>query len=286
MSINASYLNQLGAFTSFANMAISVGSRTAVAYVAKSGGAIREISQNCTDKRYAFFRSNENKALNNEVRALFRNTIANLFGSEKDIPDSVKNAMCLKDYDKGRPLTAKRINEVRIAIMDYLDSNPYGSTIDRGDLVAVLNGDAELVDESADKVDHSINSVDDSIVDDEIKSQPKIDVEPKVSEPKTSAKDKSVVTQIKNKVAEHKRNGGGIMNTDAYRNILNQFNQGKKGVYMPVGYTKDMVHKIMNGGANTQKKEVTEIKYSKGVSFVGFKGNNKKRKIAFKPFEG
>ena len=39
-----------------------------------------------------------------------------MFGGESRIPESVKDAMLLKDYDKGKPLTARRIMAVKAAI--------------------------------------------------------------------------------------------------------------------------------------------------------------------------
>ena len=39
-----------------------------------------------------------------------------MFGGEGNIPDSVKDAMLLKDYGSGKPLTARRIMEVYKAI--------------------------------------------------------------------------------------------------------------------------------------------------------------------------
>ena len=39
-----------------------------------------------------------------------------MFGGERNIPDSVKDAMLLKDYDRGKPLTARRILAVKAAI--------------------------------------------------------------------------------------------------------------------------------------------------------------------------
>ena len=54
-------------------------------------------------------RTKDAKAANDEVRELFRKSIAEMFGGEGNIPDSVKDAMLLKDYGSGKPLTARRI---------------------------------------------------------------------------------------------------------------------------------------------------------------------------------
>ena len=39
-----------------------------------------------------------------------------MFGGEANIPDSVKDAMLLEDYNQGKPLTARRILAVKVAI--------------------------------------------------------------------------------------------------------------------------------------------------------------------------
>jgi hypothetical protein len=53
---------------------------------------------------------------NNAVRELFRQSIIDMFGGESKIPESVKTAMKLEDYGKGKPLTARRIMAVKVAI--------------------------------------------------------------------------------------------------------------------------------------------------------------------------
>ncbi len=53
---------------------------------------------------------------NNTVRNLFRQSIIDMFGGESMIPDSVKTAMKLEDYDKGKPLSVRRIRIVKAAI--------------------------------------------------------------------------------------------------------------------------------------------------------------------------
>jgi hypothetical protein len=53
-----------------------------------------------------------------QCRSLFRQAIRDMFGGENGIPQSVKDAMLLKDYDKGKPLTARRIMAVTRAIVN------------------------------------------------------------------------------------------------------------------------------------------------------------------------
>ena len=64
----------------------------------------------------SFWRTADMKTANDQVRNLFRKTIADMFGGEKFIPDVVLDNMKLEDFGKGKPLTARRINLVRIAI--------------------------------------------------------------------------------------------------------------------------------------------------------------------------
>ena len=64
----------------------------------------------------SFFRTSDMKTANDQVRDLFRKTIADMFGGERNIPDIVRDNMKLEDFGKGKPLTARRINLVRIAI--------------------------------------------------------------------------------------------------------------------------------------------------------------------------
>lgn len=56
------------------------------------------------------------RVANDNVRQLFRDTVAKMFGGENHIPESVLTAMKLEDYGKGKPLTARRIVAVKNAI--------------------------------------------------------------------------------------------------------------------------------------------------------------------------
>ena len=64
----------------------------------------------------SFLRTSDMKTANDQVRDLFRKTIADMFGGERNIPDIVRDNMKLEDFGKGKPLTARRINLVKIAI--------------------------------------------------------------------------------------------------------------------------------------------------------------------------
>ncbi len=61
-------------------------------------------------------RRQASRDVNNEVRDLFKQAIADLFHGESNIPMSVLDAMKLADFGKGKPLTARRILAVKAAI--------------------------------------------------------------------------------------------------------------------------------------------------------------------------
>ena len=66
-----------------------------------------------------FGRSADNKASNNQIRNLFLETVLKVCGvqSQEELPENIKTAMKLKDYDnKGHPLTVRRITAVKAAI--------------------------------------------------------------------------------------------------------------------------------------------------------------------------
>lgn len=56
------------------------------------------------------------KDANNIARDLFKTAVADMFGGEDHIPDSVKDVMKMQDFGKGKPLTARRILAVKAAI--------------------------------------------------------------------------------------------------------------------------------------------------------------------------
>ena len=58
----------------------------------------------------------ESRDVNNAVRDLFKQAIADLFHGESNIPMSVLDAMKLADFGKGKPLSARRILAVKAAI--------------------------------------------------------------------------------------------------------------------------------------------------------------------------
>ena len=69
-------------------------------------------------------RSTKKQDANNATRELFRQSIIDLFGGESKIPESVKTAMKLEDYGKGKPLSARRIRIVNQAVEQHFANFP------------------------------------------------------------------------------------------------------------------------------------------------------------------
>lgn len=128
LEVNAQYVR----FVQFAQQQANPATSKAIARVSGEGGALdgRAIAPAMGDKVAPWHkRSVENKDANNVARALFRQSIIDMFGSEDRIPDSVKEAMLLKDYGRpdrpsGKPLTAHRIMAVKAAVDVFLDRVP------------------------------------------------------------------------------------------------------------------------------------------------------------------
>ncbi len=115
---------QFERFVEFAEERVKAGKESAIARTGEvrigAGTPLEERAIYATDKTdfvgMTILRTKDAKAANDEVRELFRKSIAEMFGGEANIPDSVKDAMLLKDYGSGKPLTARRILEVNNAI--------------------------------------------------------------------------------------------------------------------------------------------------------------------------
>ncbi len=68
------------------------------------------------DSLHKWFRGQTRTTANDRTRRLFMNAVADMFGGESKIPKSVRKAMILSDYGEGKPLTARRIMAVKVAI--------------------------------------------------------------------------------------------------------------------------------------------------------------------------
>lgn len=78
----------------------------------------RTIAASSTDRVHHWYnlsisRSDTDATENNDARELFRDAVFSMFGGEDKLPESVKTAMRLEDYNQGRPLTARRIEALR-----------------------------------------------------------------------------------------------------------------------------------------------------------------------------
>ena len=73
------------------------------------------------DKIRKIKRSDALQRENDITRKLFRQAIIDIFGGEDKIPQSVKDAMRLKDYGQGKPLTVRRIMAVKAAVDVYIE---------------------------------------------------------------------------------------------------------------------------------------------------------------------
>lgn len=103
-------------FTDFAATA-KQGTRAQLESKIELGGEVRTIkSAGGLDFVGNVGRLSKHKDANNAVRNIFRETVARMFGGEGHIPESVLKVMKLEDYGKGKPLTARRITEVKNAI--------------------------------------------------------------------------------------------------------------------------------------------------------------------------
>lgn len=146
MNLDISQLNNLQKFTRFAFSAVENDPNVDKVKVAQLTGDA--VIRNDSDKPGFFgslFRSRANRQLNNQTRDLFKQTIAKLFGGEESIPQEVKDAMHFSRFDgKGRPLTAKRINETKSAIITFLSRKEVSAGLSPLQMGMVLNTSAKV----------------------------------------------------------------------------------------------------------------------------------------------
>ena len=112
---------QFEQFSIFAADAMMHGNTKAIA---RTGAQLvgpdgpRKIEVTTDDKVYAFKRSQVNKDANDATRELFLKAVADTFNGKQNIPPSVLKALNMKDFNAGKPLTARRIEAVKAAIQD------------------------------------------------------------------------------------------------------------------------------------------------------------------------
>ena len=113
---------QFAQFVNYANSLPNASESTAIVTAAPGNAdgakalADRAIVPKTGDYVGKIFRNKTLRDANDEVRTLFKAAVAEMFGGEDNIPASVKSAMKLGDYGKGKPLTARRIIAVNNAI--------------------------------------------------------------------------------------------------------------------------------------------------------------------------
>ena len=124
--INSNYSENFQKFVDFATKAYATkGENTVARFEGMPSGDYKGAFA-------PFWRTSDMKTANDQVRDLFLKTVADMFGGEKFIPDIVRDNMKLEDFGKGRPLTARRINLVKIAI-DTLGGGKFtdGASVER-----------------------------------------------------------------------------------------------------------------------------------------------------------
>ena len=118
MPFEVNFNPQFEQFVKFADNAMKAGNGKMVAKMgAEDPIAGCTITRQTNDKVGALFRQNTTKKQNDAVRELFKKSIIDMFGGASKIPQSVKDAMLLSDYDKGKPLTARRIEAVKLEVI-------------------------------------------------------------------------------------------------------------------------------------------------------------------------
>ena len=165
-------------FRSFTQFAASVSDKGTVLKVDDNplttlDGTPRKIVAKGYDGYGHFWRGDTSKGINNDVRTLFRDTVLRMFGVNdvQNLPDDVKTAMKTGDYDKGKPLTARRIIAVSKAIAKVVDPVNKSVPIEKAeglvnDALNYINGkgknekvrDAVLTDEQRTKAANLVSS--------------------------------------------------------------------------------------------------------------------------------
>jgi hypothetical protein len=118
MPVDSISSSQFDQFVKFANSAMTSTGEKSVAKLEGTTTAQgdHKIDVRTDDKVGALFRKGTTKTENDAVRDIFRDSVYEMFGGESKVPASVKDAMLMGDYRKGKPLTARRILAVKQAI--------------------------------------------------------------------------------------------------------------------------------------------------------------------------
>ena len=148
MSITNIVSGQFDKFVDFANSANNADAIVKKGDVAVQADALNQkleessiVAKNDGDCIHKFIRGAARREVNNDIRELFRKSVADIFGGENNIPKSVQKAMKLEDYGKGRPLSARRILAVNDAIQKAKLVDSYGNESDLKNVFEVLSED-------------------------------------------------------------------------------------------------------------------------------------------------
>ena len=115
--------SQMREFVNFAQDAVANNAKNTVARLGKKESSYATIPISAAvdgDSVGKLMRSAASKRANNTVRTEFRKVVEQMFGGADKVPKNVLAAMNMKDYAKGKPLTADRILDVYAAIKDHI----------------------------------------------------------------------------------------------------------------------------------------------------------------------
>ena len=115
--------SQMREFVNFAQDAVANNAKNTVARLGKKESSYASFPISAAadgDSVGKLMRSAASKRANNTVRTEFRKVVEQMFGGADKIPQNVLAAMNMKDYAKGKPLTADRILDVYAAIKDHI----------------------------------------------------------------------------------------------------------------------------------------------------------------------
>ena len=120
MAIESLQNTQFDNFVQFATNQLAAGQKKAIARLDVNEDPLGNRTLKAADSKLDWVghtRRNEIEQMrNNNVRTIFKNAIADMFGGIDRVPESVKKAMKMDDFDRGKPLTARRIIAVKTAV--------------------------------------------------------------------------------------------------------------------------------------------------------------------------
>lgn len=115
MAVETISSTQFNNFVAFATDK-TTGDKSVATLGAKDANGGFHISATTVDRVGKLRRGDSAKMDNDAVRTAFRDSVFAMFGGESRVPESVKKAMLMDDYGKGKPLTARRIMTVKNAV--------------------------------------------------------------------------------------------------------------------------------------------------------------------------